>query len=134
MQEKIMKSKNLENKIINKIYNIEKKSTLFVILRYFFFLVLFLSLVIFFSTSSISILKEQQTLDLLELFNENIEVIQTYFSEVVFTFFEELPKLFVFSSVLFTMFLAITLFFLTRNYKKLKNKISSIRKYRTETI
>lgn len=130
-----MNNKKLENKIIEKIYRIEKKSTVLTVLKYLFFISIFLSLVIFFVSSTLSILKDQQTLDLLDLFNENIDVIQKYLSEVISTLIEEMPKFYIFASIFFIIFLSLTIFFLSKSFKKIKNKIFSISKHKKlETI
>jgi len=121
--------KNLEKKILKKVYFWEVKRTVFdlVLKMTLFFssgLFLFILGEIFFE-----ILNEQKTFDLLNFFNEDFEVVKKYFLDNIFIFFFEMPK---FLLLLILIFLAIfSLVFLTliKNFNTLKNKIKSFLKF-----
>ena len=74
-------------------------------------------------------LAEQQTLDLLQLFQEDIETIRMYIGEIMYTLFEELPK-FETVSVLILLIISVTLILISiKNFGKIKNKILALKKY-----
>lgn len=121
--------KKLEKKILNKVYSFETKQTLS---QLFLRLLVMASLTmagILFVTIVADELREQQTLDMLEIFNENYVIIRENIMEVTATFFQELPMIeTLFTVVIIVIFLVLFLKFIL-NFAKIKNKIQSIIKY-----
>ncbi|MBI3385299.1 hypothetical protein HY030_03860 [Candidatus Gottesmanbacteria bacterium] len=123
------KSLKLEEKIIKKVYHYEEKRLVFMLFRYaalvIGFLVLFLlNLQIFFL-----ILKQQQTLDLFDLFSQDLEIIKNYLGDVLLTFYEELPKTEFVFVVIFLLFLFLILLFFVKKLPKIKNRLTSILRF-----
>ncbi len=121
--------KNLEDKIIKKVYEYETKHTLIdIILRAgaivaTFLLSIFLILLIY------ERLYEQSTLDVLQLFQEDFEVIRQYFGDVVEVLYYETPKedLLLFIAAAIT-FIILVLYFV-KNFGKIHRKITSLLNY-----
>ena len=74
----------------------------------------------------IMLLKEQQTLDLLELFNEDAEIIKNYFWETAITFFDETPKTNLILILIFITLILFLILLILQNYKKVVNKLTSL--------
>lgn len=121
--------KKLEEKIIRKVYKIETKSTFIKLLTTTIIVLGSISVGAFLAVSVYSQLVEQQTFDLLDIFQEDISVIKQYIADVLYTFYLETPKL---TLLLSLGGLAIGLIGVTislRNFGRIKNKVLSIRKY-----
>ncbi|MCX7881084.1 MAG: hypothetical protein N2482_01040 [Patescibacteria group bacterium] len=123
------KGKNLEKKILDRVYRFETKKTVGeILLKGATFL--FLGFTVFILGSIFyEILKEQTTFDLLEIFSEDFEVIKKYFFETVYIFYLELPKI-----ILILLLILISIFFylswqLFKNFNKIKNKVISLIKF-----
>lgn len=113
---------NLEDKILHKVYSYEKKRTGFLILKYALLIGSGSILIIFVTAQILIILAQQETLSVLDIFHEDVAIIQTYFAEVVNTLYEESPNdLFL---TLFTgiVFLSVVLFLCIKNYPKIQRK------------
>lgn len=120
------KWKNLEDKILDKVYVYEAKLTIAEILVRLGAVLVLGAVIIFVIQVLITTLIEQKTLDLLEIFNEDFEIIKTYFQDVVQIFFEELPK-----KTVLILLIAVTLFiigFLTfiKNFARIKRKLKAL--------
>lgn len=119
----------LEKKIIRRVYLFEKTRTK----RFLIYIVLsilvssFLALLLFMAI--LKILKQQQTLALFELFREDFGIIRMYFFDTIITIYEELPQSLV-ALFLIVLFLPIAIFYIfVRNYKKIKNKVTSFKNF-----
>jgi hypothetical protein len=121
--------KKLEKKILKKVYFWEAKRTIFD---------LFLKMILFFSSGLFllifgqiffEILNEQKTLDLLNFFNEDFEVIKKYFLDNVFIFFFEMPKFLLLLLLLFLATFSLVILTLIKNFYTLKNKVKSFLKF-----
>jgi len=117
--------KNLERKILKKVYLWEAKRTVFdlvlkVILFFISGLFLFILGQIFFE-----ILNEQKTFDLLNFFNEDLEVAKKYFLDNIFIFWFEIPKFLLLLILLFLVILFLIYLTLIKNFNILKNKVKS---------
>lgn len=118
--------KNLEKKIIKKIYYFETRQTL---CQLFFRLGVMIGLTvlgIFLITFTIRELTQLQTLDLLEIFFEDVGVIKENIWEVSGTILQEIPAaeiLFAISSLILAVVLLVKLM---QNFVKVKNKINSL--------
>mgnify|MGYP001026415067 CR=1 FL=1 len=118
--------KNLENKILKKIYFWEAKHLTFdLFLKFFLFLSSFLFFLIL-GEILLEILKEQKSFDLLNFYQEDFEVIKKYFFENVFVFWLEIPKF-----LLLLLFLTLSVFLtiillVIKNFKIYKNKINNL--------
>jgi hypothetical protein len=120
--------KNLEKKILKKVYFWEAKRTVFdLVLKMILFfssgLFLFILGEIFFE-----ILNEQKTLDLLNFFNEDFEVVKKYFLDNIFIFFFEIPKFLLLLILFFLVIFSLICLTLIKNFYILKNKVKSFLK------
>jgi len=121
--------KKLEKKILKKVYFWEAKRTVFdLVLKIILFfssgLFLFILGQIFFE-----ILVEQKTLDLLNFFNEDFEVVKKYFLENIFILFFEIPKFLLLLILIFLSIFSLVILTLIKNFYTLKNKIKSFFKF-----
>ncbi len=119
--------KNLEEKIIKKVYFFETKN---ILMKLVFFLLL-LIVGIFFGLAIYWQLSEQRAWDMLQIFQEDISVIREYLNQVMADIFQETPKIPLFFFVLFIFFLVFFLLIFIRNFRKLKKKTQSIIKFWT---
>jgi ABC-type multidrug transport system fused ATPase/permease subunit len=117
--------KKLEKKILKKVYFWEAKRTIFD---------LFLKMILFFSSGLFllifgqiffEILNEQKTLDLLNFFSEDFEVVKKYFLDNIFIFFFEMPKFLLLLLLLFLAIFSLVILTLIKNFYTLKNKVKS---------
>jgi len=120
--------KKLEKKILKKVYFWEAKRTIFdLVLKMILFfssgLFLFILGQIFFE-----ILAEQKTLDLLNFFNEDFEVVKKYFLDNIFILFFEMPKFLLLLILIFLVIFSLVILTLIKNFYTLKNKIKSFLK------
>lgn len=118
-----------EKEIIKKVYDYEEKRTGLMLLKYSVFGIVFLILSVLNLQIIYLILKQQYTLDLFDLFNQDLEIIKNYLGDVLLTFFEELPKteLVLLVVFLFILFLIVLLF--VKNLPKIKNRLASILRF-----
>lgn len=124
---------NLNQKIMKALYAHEKKRTFLDILKYLL-LTLGLFIIIFFLVLNIVvILNEQKTFDLFDLFSEDSVIIKMYFFDVASVFLEELPKTLTILVFFSLSLLALILYFLKKNFTKIKNRLFSILKHSNET-
>lgn len=112
-----MKNKNsLDKKIIDRVYQYEKKRTLLTVFKYFFFITIFLIFLIILLTIIYNTLKEQETLDLFDIFQENYVVIKSYIWDVLQLVYEESPKFLIVLTLSFFVLLLLMLFLLKKNF------------------
>lgn len=119
----------LEKSIIKKVYRLESKRTSLTIVKFLFFFCLITGLLLFAAVTTFNILQEQQTLDLLELFNQDWEIIRNYFFEVASVFYEEMPKNFFALSLLALLAFLVIFILLVKNARKIKNRLNSLHQY-----
>ncbi len=121
--------KKLEDRIVKKIFVMETKRTLTeIVIRTAMIIVLAL-LSVFLVSDIITILVEQQTLDILQLFQEKREVIQKYFGEVMSTLYIEMPKVEIAVTVIIFVLVISCVLLFVKHYKKIKNKVSALKNY-----
>ncbi len=118
--------KELNKKIINKVYSFEAKRTLEQIFLRLFLGLFFLLSLLFFGSIIRSILIQQESFDLLLILSQDMEVVRKFLIDDLFIFFNELPKtlLLFFLAALILLFLLI--WSMIKNYKKNSNKLRSI--------
>ncbi|MDO8608944.1 MAG: hypothetical protein Q7R95_00190 [bacterium] len=120
---------SLKKTILKKVYILETKNIIFEIIIRIVLFISVVSLAVIMVVDIVQKLAEQQTLDVLQLFQEDFYIIKLFFGEVMGVFFTELPK---FQTGLFALsvmvFFILFLFFM-KNYFKIKNKIKSLKKY-----
>ena len=121
--------KNLEEKIIRNIYTFEAKRTYRKIFFFAFIIVALAILISFLANLAYEILRDQQTLDLLKLFGEDTEIIRENIGNVIDTFWQESPQTLLFLLFFFIMAFLTTLYLIAVNFKKIKNRIISAKKY-----
>lgn len=118
--------KNLENKILKKIYFWETRKITFDL---FLKIIVFLSNFLFFLILGeilFEVLKEQKSFELLNFFHEDFEVVKKYFFDNVFIFWLEVPK---FLLLFFFLSLGISstvILLVIKNFKIYKNKIKNL--------
>ncbi len=123
-----MKNK-LENTILDKIYKFESKKTAqFLSIRLGLFL-LFLIVSIGLVISVINQLVEQQTLDLLQIFQEDVATIKLYIIDVVGTMFEEFPKLQTAAIIGALLICLVIILTFIKNFGKIRNKLKILLDY-----
>lgn len=119
----------LDNQIVRSVYSFETKRTS---IR-FAATLLALSILILIGTISwmaaYEILAERHTLDLLELFREDWEIIREYFREVFFTFYADLPKDKTAFGIIAAIGVLIIIFSLIFHLKKILHRFFSLFKY-----
>lgn len=119
----------IEKEIIQNIYTFESKRTM---RNIFFFAALIIALVLLILLSAeltYEILNEQQTLALLQVFQEDLEIIKENFGNILDTFWQESPQFLLFLLFFFIMAFLTTLYLIAVNFKKIKNRIISAKKY-----
>lgn len=123
------KEQPFEKEILKNVYKYEAKRTYKMILTIWIIFIVAQFLIVITGSALYDILKQQQTLDLLQIFNENFEVIRDNIGDVLYTFYVESPQLLVllFGVVLLTFFGIIL--FVIKNFRKIKNRISSMNNY-----
>src|SRR5690348_16125172 len=110
-----------EKEILKDVYKYEAKRTYKLILTLWIIFILAQFLIVIIGSSIYDTLKQQQTLDVLQIFGEDFEVIKANLGNVVSTLYTESPQLLV---LLFGIVLAIffgIIFFVIKNFRKIKN-------------
>lgn len=121
--------KKLKNNILRKVYLFETRRTVTEIIFRIGSIVLVVVGGIVVIQSLIKQLVEQQTLDMLEIFHEDKEIISQYLGDIVNTFYQELPKNeTMWSVILFILFVFLILIFI-HNFEKISNRIKALKKY-----
>lgn len=118
--------KNLEDKILKKVFVYETRKTFLSILMPVIGVILFTAVTVVIGQSVIRMLIEQQTLDLLDIFQEDISIVRQYFFDTLSTFFTELPKAQVFLFVAGCVLLFVIIYMVLRNFVKISNRTKSI--------
>lgn len=121
--------KKLENKIIDKVYRFETKKTVLEILVRICSVIGISVFVVFIGQSIYLLLMQQETLDLLDLFQEDFEIIKNYFFDTAITFFDELPKFQLTIFIIGFMLLFLLILKLILNFSKIKLKTQSLVTY-----
>lgn len=119
----------MEKKIIEKVYKLERKSIIFTFVKYLVLVFFSLTFVIILSSVILKILSEQQTLSLLEIFREDLEIIKEFLPDTWDILYIELPKEQILFLVFFCLLLFVTIFAFAKNYSKIKNRFHSLYKY-----
>lgn len=121
--------KKLEKEIIEKVYKYETRKTIFeVVLRLVFILFLAFAGLIF-GQILFQALTEQKTLDVFEIFTEDIQIIKEYWGDVIAVLYEETPKLTLFIFLILVALLLGALLTLILNFEKIINRIKSLIRY-----
>lgn len=119
----------LEKNIVEKVYRFEKRKTIADILKYFFSFT-FLLFASFYLVSIIrNILITQQTLDLFDLFKEDMEIIKDFLPDVLYTFYLEMPKELTFFLIVSIILLLVTVIFIFKNFGKIKKRYKAISRH-----
>ncbi len=123
------KETNLEKKIIHSVYTFERKRTFAWVVTYTLVLTFLLLAIVYILTAIITTYNEQGTLDILDLFNQDTDLIRKYFFEAIDTLYQEAPEnLPLYLFILVTVVGGLT-YVISRNFRKIKNKIHSLRIY-----
>ncbi len=126
MKKNKQEEESLEKIILKKVYGYEAKRTYktIFILWAAFFVAQFLIVLI--SSSIYSILKDQQTLDLLQIFNEDFEIIRENIIDVLYAFYTESPQLLLSLFIILVLTVFGIIFFVIKNFRKIKNRLKSV--------
>ncbi len=84
---------------------------------------------VFLIADIINVLVRQQTLDVLQLFQEDQAVIRQYFGEVVNTLYIESPKLEIVSTLVLVCVVAVSVVLFLQNFERIKNKVQALKKF-----
>lgn len=121
--------KKLEKKILKKVYFFETRQTLSeLVIR----LLAMVSLILGSILLCVFVVREliqQQTLDVLEIFFEDLGVIKENVGEVTSTFLQELPKVEMLLAIVAIILSFLLVVKFMHNFAKVKNKINSIVKF-----
>lgn len=123
------KEQPLEKEILKKVYKYEAKRTYKMILTLWMGFIFVQFFIVITASALYQTLREQQTLDLLQLFGENIEVIKDNIADVLYTFYIESPQLLLFIFIILLLTIFGIIFFVIKNFKKIKNRLTSINNY-----
>lgn len=120
---------DIENEVMNRIYGLEKKRTFFLFSEYAVILVIFAILSLSALFTLISLLNQSESFDVFALFTQDFGTIKRYFFDTMHTFYIELPKQYLFLTVLFLGLTILVGYLFLRQFPTLKRKLQSIRKY-----
>ena len=124
-----IKIENLENEVMNRVYSFEKKRTTKTIVIYGILISLGFISIIFLTITIYSVLKQQQTLDLLLLFGEDSSIIKMYFWQTMTTFWEESPQESIVLLAGIVVMAGIVIFFFAKNFGKIKRRFFAVKSY-----
>lgn len=121
--------KTLEKKIIKKTYELEARRTILDVINKSVFIGITGIAIILLGQHIYQTYQMQKTLDLLELFSEDTEIVRAYFLEIVKVFYEETPLEAV--AVLLIVFILFCVVVLTsiKNFGTIRNRAKSLTKY-----
>lgn len=118
--------KQLEKKILDKVYRFEIKRTLAEITLRLFSIIAATTLLLVMVYGLIQQLLEQQTFDVFRLFGEDTETIRANIKDVIETLYYEVPKDQVLMTVFFFVILFALVLLLLNNSRRIKNNIKSL--------
>ena len=121
--------KKLDKSILKTVYLFETEHTFFECLLGGIFIIVCGIVGFIFGLYVYQTLIQSQTLDLLDLFSENVEVIKNYFWEVMAIFYSETPKLALIIFLILCIIVVVSIVNFGKKIKKLSNKIRSLLSY-----
>lgn len=121
--------KNLDKKIIRNVYVIETRKTFVSIVIRVIGIIFICTCIILVGSVIFDIFVEQQTFDLLRIFEEDGEIISNYWADVMRLIVEETPKELVMVLGIGIILLFFSLFNIKKNFYMFINKLRSIIKY-----
>ncbi len=124
-----MKKSKLEDRIIGRVYRMETKKTFWYILSRAFVFLLSLFVVYIFASVLFEIFNEQGSMDLINFWGDDLEVVYRYLFDNIAVFLSETPR-----EILLVLLLTITgLVYLSykivSNFRSIRNKVVSIYKF-----
>lgn len=125
------KDKSLQDKILTEIYNFEKKRTRFWIMKYLVVSLLTLSAFLFVLITTLNILNSQQTLDVLEIFQQDFDIISRYWNDALSTVIEETPIDSQIELLLLIVALLVLVIVFIKNFKKIRNRLIILKRKKT---
>jgi hypothetical protein len=118
--------KNLEKKILERAFKFETKRTVVDLIGRLLLGALLILMIFILGGIILAQLNQQQTLEVLEIFSEDREVLISYISDVVETLYYEIPKVDIAIFAVFVLFLVFLIVTFIKNFKIIKNKIKSL--------
>lgn len=119
----------LEDKIIKEFYKIETKKTLTDLMVRVVIGIILVTVLFIFSQWLYEIYKLQRTLDLFQIFNEDIGIIRNYLLDTCITIYDETPKILLVPMIVCGILFIYLIVRTYSNFYKIKNKVTSILKY-----
>lgn len=119
----------ISNQIMHKIVAYEKKTTTWWAGKFLLLIVTITGLFLFFLSESLQRLNEWGSTDLLTLFGEDREIIQEYWQDTLWLFWEEAPQEKMVTSALILLFLITIIFLLRKKIWYTIKKISILTNY-----
>lgn len=121
--------KKIEKEIIKKVYVFETKRTIFELILRLIIIIGAISIGLIFGQLLFAQLNEQQTLDVFQILNEDIQIIKEYWADAVFIIFEETPKDILLIIILSFVIFILAILTLIANFEKIKAKFRSLSKF-----
>ena len=121
--------KRLEKKILKGVYSFETRQTLSQLILRLLAIMSFTLGGFMLAGVIVKVLIQQQTLDVFEIFFEDIDTIRENIWEVVGTFLQEAPKFEILIAILTVILAVVLVFKFILNFVKIKNKLSSLVKF-----
>lgn len=121
--------KKLKEKIIKKIYIFETINTSVRIAVKSLTVLIFTALGIFLSISIYRQLVEQQTLDLLEIFSEDADIVRQYLRDVLWIVYQELPLLSIIIVLIVITGFSLIIVSIIKNFGRTGKKIKALINY-----
>lgn len=121
--------KNLEDRILKKVYVMETKKTSFSLLAKVVLFMMSGFVAFLFTQVLLEIFIEEKTFDLLEIFGDDWEVISKHMGDILFVVFQETPKFILAVAVLSGLVLLLVVLTFIRNFGMMKHKLAALFKY-----
>lgn len=118
--------------VMGRIYNLEKRKTIFLVLEYLFFISIFFLLFLMTLLTFVAIIRESEILSLLELFTEDLDTIKRYFADTLNTIYIETPKEHLLLLILFVTLTTLSIVLFKRRLPIIRHKFHSINKYKNK--
>ncbi len=122
------KDNKLQQKILKEVYSFERKRTKFWIIKYLLITFLTLTGLLLVLITTLEVLNKQRTLDVLEIFQQDFDIINSYWQDALSTIIEETPVDSEIELLFLVIVLIILIILLAKNFRKIRNRLSAIKK------
>ena len=118
--------KNLEDRILKKVYVFETKRTIIGSIVKLVLYTLLAGFVFLTGQVILEILSEEGAFDLLQIIQEDIEVVKMYAWDTLYTFYQELPKELSLLFLAGVIILVVSAVMVVKHFKVIKNKMKAL--------